>query len=80
MRMMLILMMMMSLILIMVMNSNSSSNINKEALASAAARGVSSIFWRVFGLKPETLEFCVVFVKKTMFRSCFPKFFGLVFW
>ena len=45
---------------------------------------MSFIFWRFFGEKLEILEFCVVFVKKTMFRSFFVHsslvfFFGEVF-
>ena len=38
---------------------------------SEAARGVSFIFGRFLGQKLENAEFCVVFVKKTMFRTFF---------
>ena len=57
---------------------------NKVAVASAAVRVASFIFGRFFGQKLEIPLFCVVFVKKTMFRTYFvysslPCFSSLIF-
>ena len=49
-------------------NDNDNNNNNKVARASAAARGVSFVLGRFFGQKLDHPEFCVAFVKKTMFR------------
>ena len=60
--------------------SNKPNN-NKVARASAAARGVSFIFGKVFfGRNQENPVFCEVFVNNTMCRCFrFPMFFALVF-